>query len=298
MSNSGCCSPDNNKPDHSEHDDHRQNVRDAYSKVAQANNAGDSCGTDTGSSCGPEVSCCGVSDDDAINTLISTRLGYSEDDLDKVPDGADMGLGCGNPRAIASLKPGEIVVDLGAGGGFDAFLASHEVGETGHVIGVDMTPDMLSKARNNAQKGKYSNVEFRLGEIEHLPIADDTVDVIISNCVINLSPHKEQVFKDAFRVLKSGGRLAISDVVATIELPEEMRNDPMLIAGCMGNASLVEDLEKMMKDAGFESIKIQPKDDSKDFIRDWAPDHNITDYVVSASIEGVKPQPCCGSSCC
>ena len=290
---SDCCSPKENPTtdnNHAAHDEHRQSVRDAYAKVANAENA-DEC-------CGPEASCCGVSVDESINVLISTRLGYSEDELTKVPSGADMGLGCGNPRAIASLKPGELVVDLGAGGGFDCFLSAHEVGETGHIIGVDMTPDMLSKARNNAVKGGFSNVEFRLGEIEHLPVADETADVIISNCVINLSPDKEQVFKDAYRVLKPGGRLAISDVVATVELPEEMRKDPALIAGCMGNASLIEDLAAMITAAGFEKVAINPKDESKEFIRDWAPHHNVTDYVVSATIEAVKPggaaSDCCG----
>lgn len=293
MSDSKCCSPEPDNTEHHQHDGHRQEVREAYAKVAQANNEGDACGIDS--------SCCGVSDDAAINTLISTRLGYSESDLSKVPEGADMGLGCGNPRAIASLQPGEVVVDLGSGGGFDCFLAAQEVGQQGRVIGIDMTPDMLSKARNNAAKGKYFNVEFRLGEIENLPIANDTADVIISNCVINLSPNKAQVFKDAYRILKPGGRLAISDVVATMELPAEMRNDPMLIAGCMGNASLIDDLQVMIQDAGFEQVSIQPKDASKDFIRDWAPDHNVTDYVVSASIEGVKPGAgCCGNTtgCC
>ena len=285
---SGCCPPKAEKPNHAEHDAHRNEVRGAYAKVANAENSGESCGI--------ESSCCGVSDDASINTLISTRLGYSEEDLAKAPSGADMGLGCGNPRAIASLKAGEVVVDLGAGGGFDCFLASHEVGETGHVIGIDMTPDMLSKARNNAVKGKYTNVEFRLGEIEHLPIENEVADVIISNCVINLSPNKPQVFKDAFRVLKWGGRLAISDVVATVELPPEMRNDPALIAGCMGNASLIEELEAMIKEAGFVDVRIESKDESKAFIRDWAPDHNVTDYVVSATIEGVKP--CCPPGCC
>ncbi len=272
------------------HDSHRQNVRETYAKVAQADNNSECCGI--------ESSCCGTSDDSAINTLISTRLGYTRAELDLVPSGADMGLGCGNPKAIAALKAGEVVVDLGAGGGFDCFLAAHEVGHSGHVIGVDMTPDMLSKARDNAVKGMFENVEFRLGEIEHLPIADNTADVIISNCVINLSPNKPQVFRDAFRILKKGGRLAISDVVATVELPLEMRNDPALIAGCMGNASLIEDLEKMMEDAGFEQIRIEPKDESKEFIKDWAPDHNVTDYVVSATIEAVKPGGCCcGGSC-
>ena len=285
---SGCCEPENEKPghaNHADHDQHRQGVRDAYAQVAQANNADEGCGIG--------ASCCGTTDDASINTLISTRLGYSTADLDLVPSGADMGLGCGNPKAIAALQPGEVVIDLGAGGGFDCFLAAHEVGHSGHVIGVDMTPDMLSKARANAVKGMFENVEFRLGEIEHLPIADETANVIISNCVINLSPNKPQVFKDAFRVLKAGGRLAISDVVATVELPEAMRTDAGLIAGCMGNASLIEDLEKMMADAGFEQIKIAPKDESKEFIKDWAPDHNITDYVVSASIEAVKPGGCC-----
>ncbi len=287
---SSCCTPNQNshkKSDHADHDEHRQQVRSAYAKVANSNSEGEGCGI--------ESSCCGVSDDGEINALISTRLGYSKDDLDNVPSGADMGLGCGNPRAIASLQPGETVVDLGAGGGFDCFLAAHEVQESGHVIGVDMTPDMLSKARNNATKGKFGNVEFRLGEIEFLPIANDTADVIISNCVINLSPNKAQVFKEAFRVLKAGGRLAISDVVATVELPEAMRNSPELINGCMGNASLVDDLQKMIEAAGFVDVKIEPKDESKAFIRDWAPDHPVTDYVVSASIEGVKPSTtCCG----
>ena len=278
--NKSCCGTPEPVPA-TDHDDHRQAVRGAYARVAQASDAGAGCGTGT--------SCCGVSDDAAINALISTRLGYSAADLAAVPTGADMGLGCGNPRAIASLTPGEVVVDLGAGGGFDCFLAAREVGETGHVIGVDMTPDMLSKARHNARKGNYRNVEFRLGEIEHLPIADASVDVIISNCVINLSPAKAQVFADAFRVLKPGGRLAISDVVATAELPEAMRQDPTLVAGCMGNASLIEDLMAMMHAAGFESIRIEPKDESREFIRDWAPDHPVTDYVVSATIEAVKP---------
>ena len=280
MNDSSCCTPKQTQTDQSGHDEHRQSVRSSYAKVAQAENNGQSCGT--------ESSCCGVSDDAAINTLISTRLGYSEEDLDAVPGGADMGLGCGNPRAIASLQVGETVLDLGSGGGFDCFLAAHEVGSTGRVIGIDMTPDMLSKARSNADKGSYTNVEFRLGEIEHLPVQDNLVDVIISNCVINLSPDKVQVFKDAYRVLKTGGRLAISDVVATVELPEEMRNDEALIAGCMGNASLIEELEEMMASAGFTDIRIAPKDESKDFIRDWAPEHNITDYVVSASIEALK----------
>jgi len=259
----------------------RNQVREDYAKVAEANNANEACGI--------ESSCCGVSDDIDINTLNSLRLGYSEDDLENVPDGADMGLGCGNPRAIAALSQGETVVDLGSGGGFDAFLAAREVGGQGNVIGIDMTPSMVSKARNNADKAKFNNVEFRLGEIEHLPIANDMVDVIISNCVINLSPNKAQVFRDTFRVLKPGGRLAISDVVASCEMPEEMKNDLALYSGCMAGASLIHELEKFMQDAGFSEIKITPKDESKEFIKDWAPGTNVTDYVLSAHIEAIKP---------
>jgi SAM-dependent methyltransferase len=279
-----CCEPSCSAPEVTLADGpdaHRQEVRKAYAQVAQADNENTACGVG--------ASCCGVSDDGAINTLISTRLGYSADELASVPAGADMGLGCGNPKAIASLKPGEVVVDLGSGGGFDCFLAATEVGGEGRVIGIDMTPDMLSKARGNAVKGRYDNVEFRLGEIEYLPVADASADVIISNCVINLSPDKGQVFRDAFRVLKPGGRLAISDVVATVELPEEMRNDSQLISGCMGNASLIEELETIMADAGFADIRIQPKDESREFIRDWAPGRGVEAYVVSATIEATKP---------
>jgi len=244
---------------------------------------------------GTEASCCGVSDDASINTLISTRLGYSAVDLVQVPRGADLGLGCGNPKAIADLQPGEVVVDLGSGAGFDCFLAAHEVGSTGQVIGVDMTPEMISKARSNAVRGQFDQVQFRLGEIEHLPVSDGTADVIISNCVINLSPDKPQVFREAFRILKSNGRLAISDVVATIELPESMRQDKALIAGCMGNAALIGDLEEAMADAGFVDIRIAPRDESREFIRDWAPGSGVEEYVLSATIEARKPGGCCSA---
>lgn len=289
MSNTDCCSTDCCTPDTEastsqssmDQDAVRQRVREDYSKVAQSSDAGGACGV--------ESSCCGVSDDAQINTLISTRLGYVKHELDAVPEGADMGLGCGNPRAIASLQMGETVVDLGSGGGFDCFLASPEVGDSGKIIGIDMTPDMISKARNNAVKGKFENVEFRLGEIENMPVADNTANVIISNCVINLSTDKSRVFREAFRILVPGGRLAISDVVATAELPEELSNDPMLFSGCMAGAALIADLENWIKAAGFENVRIEPKDESKDFIRDWAPDVPVTDYVVSASIEAVKP---------
>ncbi len=259
----------------------RNRVRDAYAEVAEA--------ASTGQCCGEAGSCCGVADDAAINAIISERLGYSAAEREAVPAGADMGLGCGNPRAIASLRPGEVVLDLGAGGGFDAFLAAREVGESGRVIGVDMTPAMVSKARANARKGGFRQVDFRLGEIEHLPVADASVDVIISNCVINLSPDKPQVFREAFRVLKPGGRLAVSDVVATAELPPEMRDDPFLHSACVAGASRIEALEAMLAEAGFEAIRIQPKDTSREFIRDWAPGRRVEDFVVSATIEAVKP---------
>ncbi len=272
-------------------DEIRQNVRESYAEVAESSNNSSSCGT--------ESSCCGVSDDAAINTLVSTRLGYSEDDLENVPEGADMGLGCGNPRAIASIKAGETILDLGSGGGFDCFLAAAETGESGLVIGIDMTPTMISKARNNAVKGQYHHVDFRLGEIEHMPVANDTVDVIISNCVINLSPDKNQVFSEAFRVLKPGGRLAISDVVASTELPEEIKNDLALYSGCMAGASQIAELQSILEESGFEKINIAPKDESKDFIKDWAPGRGVEDYVLSATIEAVKPGGCCsGGSCC
>ena len=271
--------------DHKKADEIRQNVRASYSQVAEASNSGDCCGETS--------SCCGVSSDDAINTLVSTRLGYSEEDLAGVPKGADMGLGCGNPRAIASIKTGETIVDLGSGGGFDCFLAAAETTEQGYVIGIDMTPTMISKARDNAARGKYNHVEFRLGEIENLPVADGTVDVIISNCVINLSPNKARVFAETFRVLKAGGRLAISDVVASTELPDQLREDLQLYSGCMAGASLISELETILVDSGFTDIKISPKDESKDFIKDWAPGRGVEDYVLSASIEAVKPGGCC-----
>ncbi|VAX11682.1 Arsenite methyltransferase [hydrothermal vent metagenome] len=280
-SNSCCGDTASESSAASQNDDIRNHVRDSYAQVAEASNSSESCGV--------ESSCCGVSADLDINTLNSLRLGYSEDEMNSVPEGADMGLGCGNPTAIASLQAGDTVVDLGSGGGFDAFLAAREVKQQGRVIGIDMTPSMISKARNNADKAGFSNVEFRLGEIEHLPVANNSVDVIISNCVINLSPDKRQVFRDAYRILKPQGRLAISDVVASIELPEKMRNDKKLHAGCMAGASLIEDLHEMLKESGFESIKITPKDESRDFIRDWAPDSGVEDYVLSAYIQAIRP---------
>ena len=256
----------------------RTAVRETYSQIAVS---------DSGGCCAPSAtSCCAP---EAPVQIGSTQLGYSEADLTSVPDGADLGLGCGNPGAIAALKPGETVLDLGSGAGFDAFLSVRAVGAEGRVIGVDMTPEMVSKARANAESGGYANVEFRLGEIEHLPVADETVDVIISNCVINLSPDKAAVFRDAYRVLKPGGRLAISDVVASAQLPADVASDLSLYSGCVAGASLIGDLHAMMAAAGFEDIRIAPKDESKVFIEQWAPGRNVTDYVVSATIEGIKP---------
>ncbi|HEU0006806.1 MAG TPA: arsenite methyltransferase [Terriglobia bacterium] len=259
--------------------DIRQAVREHYGDVAQK---GSSCCAP--SCCSPETRMETAADDAA------RALGYTAEEITAVPEGSNLGLGCGNPQAIASLKAGETVLDLGSGAGFDAFLAARQVGTGGFVIGVDMTPDMVAKARGNAEKGAFQNVEFRLGEIEHLPVADNSMDVIMSNCVINLSPEKEQVFKEAFRVLKPGGRLAISDIVATAELPEEIRHDLALYTGCVSGASPIGDLERMLTESGFTQIQIKPKDESRSFIRDWVPGGRIEDYVVSAAIQARKPR--------
>jgi SAM-dependent methyltransferase len=216
-------------------------------------------------------------------------MGYSADELSAVPDGANLGLGCGNPQAIADMRPGEVVVDLGSGAGFDCFLASPQVGPTGRVIGVDMTHEMLAKARANAIKVGVANVEFRLGEIEHLPVADNTADVIISNCVVNLSPDKLQVFREAFRVLKSGGRLAISDVVNMVPLPGDLANDPELLCGCVVGAVAASRVELWLAEAGFVAIRVTEKPESRDIIKDWAPGRGIEDFVVSAIVEARKP---------
>ncbi len=261
-------------------DEIRSAVRENYGKVATSEQAGCGCS---------QSSCCGTSEDGAA-TEISLILGYFDKEVTIVPEGANMGLGCGNPQAIASLQPGETVLDLGSGGGFDCFLAARAVGDKGHVIGVDMTPEMISRARANAEKGGYRNVEFRLGEIENLPLADGMVDVIISNCVINLSPDKSRVFAEAYRVLKPGGRLAISDIVATAELPDKIKEDMAFYTGCMAGASFVKELEMMLQQSGFEKIQIKPKAESRTFIRDWVPGSRIEDYVVSATIEAVKPR--------
>lgn len=273
-------------------DDIRAAVRARYGTIAATRGA--ATPTTEAACCGSpspdagSVACCG---DPTITALDAKAhaYGYSAADTTAVPEGANLGLGCGNPIALASLRSGETVLDLGSGAGFDCFLAARAVGETGQVIGVDMTHEMLRKARQNAVQGAYTNVEFRLGEIEYLPVADASVDVVISNCVINLSPEKAQVFRDAFRVLKHGGRLAVSDVVATAPFPDEVQHDLALRAGCVAGASLLDDVEGMLHNAGFVDIRIQPKDESRTFIRAWVSGTNVADYLVSATIEAVKP---------
>jgi SAM-dependent methyltransferase len=261
-------------------DEVRTQVRTAYAKVA--NGAG-----------GCSVGCCGTAG------AGSMAMGYSADELAAAPEGADLGLGCGNPQAIAALRAGETVLDLGSGGGFDCFLAAKRVGRTGKVIGVDMTPEMVTKARGNARKVEASNVEFRLGEIEHLPVADDTVDVILSNCVINLSPDKSAVFREAFRVLKAGGRLAISDVVAVKDMPAELAQSVEAMTGCVSGSAKVAELQAMLRQAGFEDVRVVAKPESGAIIAQCMP--GAEDYVASATIEGRKPggvAACCGPTCC
>ncbi len=220
---------------------------------------------------------------------ISSALGYSLEEVAAVPEGANMGLGCGNPQAIAALKPGETVLDLGCGGGFDTFLAAGQVGAEGLVIGVDMTPEMIARARRNAEKNDFKNISFRIGEIENLPVDDAMIDVIISNCVINLSSNKLAVYNEAFRVLKPGGRLAISDVVATAPMPEAMKRDLQLWAACAAGAPLIKDLEEYLSEAGFHQIVIDRVEESRNFIGQWAPDRHLQKYIVSARIQAVKP---------
>lgn len=275
----------------------REAVRDRYAGVAEGRTFGDEsekkvtagcCGSseakrsDAGSGCG-----CGQGG--GAEGLFSL-IGYSAGELAKVPDGANMGLGCGNPVALASLKAGETVVDLGSGGGFDCFLAAGRVGEQGRVIGVDMTPEMVSKARRNAVKADAANVEFRLGEIEHLPVVDGCADIIISNCVINLSVDKAQVFREAFRVLKPGGRLAVSDILATQPLPPEIRKDLELVSACVGGAATVEETRTMLESVGFGEIRIEENPGSRKAIEAYAPGSGAGDYVVSAYIYAVKPE--------
>src|SRR5437868_5797655 len=234
-----------------------------------------------------ESSSCG---DKCCTSTSAETLGYSTEQSAITPEAANLGLGCGNPLAIASLQRGQTVLDLGSGAGFDCFLATRAVGPSGKVIGVDMTDEMLTKARENAKRNGFDNVEFRLGEIEALPVADESVDVVISNCVINLSPQKERVFREIFRVLRTGGRLAVADIVATAPLPHEVKGDWAAYTGCMAGASEIDDLEKMLHNAGFDRIKIAPKDASRSFIREWLPGKQVEDYLASATIEATKPR--------
>jgi arsenite methyltransferase len=224
-------------------DEIRKTVREGYAQVAKSSS---SC-------CSPQSSCCSTP---SAATDVSKRIGYSDQEIGSVPDGANLGLGCGNPTALASLREGETVLDLGSGAGFDCFLAANTVGKNGKVIGVDMTPEMIEKARENARKGGYKNVEFRLGEIETLPVPDNFVDVIISNCVINLSPEKDKVFRDAFRVLKPGGRLLVSDIVLLNELPDSIKKSVTAYIGCVAGASKKDDYLRLIKAAGFKDVSI------------------------------------------
>jgi SAM-dependent methyltransferase len=274
--------------DTQENDEVRAQVRTAYAKVARGQDGCSvgCCGTQVSSGCGTQASG-------------SLTLGYTEEDLASVPGGADLGLGCGNPQAIAALKPGETVLDLGSGAGFDCFLAAKRVGRTGRVIGVDMTPEMVTKARNNARRIEATNIDFRLGEIEHLPVLDASVDAILSNCVINLSPDKAQVFREAFRVLKPGGRLAISDVVATKPMPPELAQSLEAYTGCIAGAASEETLKRLLLEAGFDEVSVSVREGSGAIMEQCMP--GSADYVASATIEGRKPggaRSCCGPSCC
>lgn len=279
MNANNCCSSANicAKPVPTEQE-LREAVREHYAKVVTSDetSSGDCCGA--GSCFAPNT------DKD-----YAKKLGYTDEDVSRMPARANLGLGCGNPSSFAGIKAGETVLDLGSGAGFDAFIAARIVGPTGLVIGVDMTPEMVSKARINAIKSGHKNVEFRLGQIEDLPVDDSSVDVVISNCVINLVPNKAKAFHEAFRVLRSGGRIAISDVVTNVELSDSVRQDLALHAGCLAGATPVADLNKFLKSSGFVDIKITPKDESREFIKEWAPGMRLEEFVVSANIEASKP---------
>lgn len=245
----------------------RRGVRERYGTIAQEGST-----------------CCG--DDASTPEAVANELGYSQAELASAGE-ANLGLGCGNPVAIGALEPGETVLDLGAGGGFDCLLAAEEVGPEGHVIGVDMTPEMVETARENA--ADHEHVEFRLGEIEHLPVADTSVDVILSNCVLNLSPEKARVFDEAYRVLRPGGRLAISDVVLTAPLPADSTIDPETVSACLGGAAPIGSLESMLARAGFTAIEIEPESDSASFIREWDDERDLSDHLLAARITARRP---------
>lgn len=255
--------------------DIRNIVRKSYGKIADNKAGSDGC-------CGGSITI------KSSTKIISNKIGYSDEEISEVPEGANMGLGCGNPQLIADIKEGEVVIDLGSGGGFDCFLASKKVGSKGYVIGVDMTPEMLSKSRSLARRHRYNNIDFRLGEIENLPVADNTADVIISNCVINLSPKKQRVYNEVYRVLKKGGRVAISDIVLIKELTEEMKEDEKLYCGWVTGASSVEELKVYLEKAGFTDINIETKEVSKEYAEKWAHNLSVGEYIMSASIKATK----------
>jgi arsenite methyltransferase len=279
----------------------RQKVREGYGKIA---GSGGSC-------CGPTPSCCGSPA--VASDSLAQHIGYSSEELAALPDGANMGLSCGNPNALAALIPGEVVLDLGAGGGFDVFIAGRKVGPTGRAIGVDMTPEMLAKARTNLvayrDRSSLNNVEFRLGEIEHLPVADASVDVIISNCVINLSPDKPQVWREIARVLKPGGRVAVSDLALLKPLPPAVAESVEALVGCVAGAVLASDTERMAKAAGLVEIRLNAKSDYIDGMVDWQDPlyqkiiahlpagTKPSDYVTSLEVTARKPAAAKGAKC-
>lgn len=273
--------------------DVKKMVREGYARAAQS-----SCCVPSGSESGGAVaSCCQIN----LNE-ISKKMGYTDEELKTVPEGSNLGLGCGNPLALASVKKGETVLDLGSGAGFDCFLAANKVGETGKVIGIDMTPEMVEKARENAEKGGYKNVEFRLGEIEDLPVEDSSVDVVISNCVINLSPDKESVFKEAFRVLTPGGKLIVSDIVLLKELPAFIKESAKAYTGCVAGAVLKDEYVKLIEKAGFVNVSVLGESFSADVVSDPAVTafsekykiplekaEDVLKSMVSITVQGEKP---------
>jgi len=280
---SGCCGPDRDQKV-------REQVREHYGKIAETGAGGAGCG------------CCGPS---ASSGLVAEAVGYSAAELASLPEGANLGLSCGNPTAIASLRPGEVVLDLGAGGGFDVFIAARRVGAAGRVIGVDMTASMLARARGNIaayrQQSGLDNVEFRLGEIEHLPVADSSVDVVISNCVINLSPDKPQVWREIGRVLRPGGRVAVSDLALLKPLPEMVRSNVAALTGCIAGAVMVEETRRMAEAAGLTGITLTPKPGYVENLSEWKDPlylaiirhlpvgASLADYVTSLDVSAVKP---------
>jgi len=275
-------------------EDIRRKVRKNYGTIARDAGTQTPAGQTT-TCCGsgpepdPAFQGCGCGAGNSGTEKIASLIGYSQAEQDSVPEGANLGLGCGNPQTIAALQPGETVVDLGSGGGFDCFLAARQVGGDGRVIGVDMTPDMISRARLHAETVQADNVEFRLGEIEHLPVADEQADLVMSNCVINLSPEKQKVYQEAFRVLRPGGRLAISDIVALQPLPDDIKSDLEMVSACIGGAATVADIENMLKQAGFEHIRVTPTRVSQEIVDEWLPGSKVGDYVAPADIQARKP---------